>query len=240
VWFLPRNCVPEPVCLCTLKLYRFRPVGIWVRAGCALVSQNPRMVRVGRDLCGSSSPTPLPKQGHLQQAVCRRSAEDGGRNALPSCSRPASRRGSLARFGSGERPGSSVRRADLPPPAVLGTVPGHVLGTLGGQVGRLVPEVKPAACGCPWCGRARLAALGGRSSAAHGGKCLGPSWSQRNFYPLGLLRTQANREESFLEETELNCLKSSPDLNILLLRYTLFYIIKNKHSLVCCFLYNRY
>jgi len=27
------------------------------------------MVRVGRDLCGSSSPTPLPKQGHLQQAV---------------------------------------------------------------------------------------------------------------------------------------------------------------------------
>jgi len=26
------------------------------------------MVGVGRDLCGSSSPTPLPKQGHLQQA----------------------------------------------------------------------------------------------------------------------------------------------------------------------------
>ena len=25
--------------------------------------------RVGRDLCGSSSPTPLPKQGHLQQAA---------------------------------------------------------------------------------------------------------------------------------------------------------------------------
>ena len=30
-------------------------------------SQNHWMVRVGRDLCGSSSPTPLPKQGHLQQ-----------------------------------------------------------------------------------------------------------------------------------------------------------------------------
>ena len=29
-------------------------------------SQNHRMVRVGRDLCGSSSPTLLPKQGHLQ------------------------------------------------------------------------------------------------------------------------------------------------------------------------------
>ena len=27
------------------------------------------MVGVGRDLCGSSSPTPLPKQGHLRQAA---------------------------------------------------------------------------------------------------------------------------------------------------------------------------
>jgi len=27
------------------------------------------MVRVERDLCGSSSPAPLPKQGHLQQAA---------------------------------------------------------------------------------------------------------------------------------------------------------------------------
>jgi len=27
------------------------------------------MFRVGRDLCGSSSPTPLPKQGHLKQAA---------------------------------------------------------------------------------------------------------------------------------------------------------------------------
>ena len=27
------------------------------------------MVGVGRDLCGSSSPTPLHKQGHLQQAA---------------------------------------------------------------------------------------------------------------------------------------------------------------------------
>jgi len=29
-------------------------------------SQNHRMVGVGRDLCGSPSPTLLPKQGHLQ------------------------------------------------------------------------------------------------------------------------------------------------------------------------------
>jgi len=32
-------------------------------------SQNQRMVGVGRDLCGSSSPTLLPKQGHLQQTA---------------------------------------------------------------------------------------------------------------------------------------------------------------------------
>jgi len=35
----------------------------------ALHPQNHRLVEVGRDLCGSSSPTPLPKQGHLQQAA---------------------------------------------------------------------------------------------------------------------------------------------------------------------------
>jgi len=34
-------------------------------------SQNHRMLGVGRDLCGSSSPTPLPKQGLLQQACSR-------------------------------------------------------------------------------------------------------------------------------------------------------------------------
>jgi len=34
--------------------------------------QNHRMFGVGRDLCGSSSPTPLPKQGLLQQAALDR------------------------------------------------------------------------------------------------------------------------------------------------------------------------
>jgi len=33
------------------------------------ITQNHRMVGVGRDLCGSSGPTPLPKHGHLQQAA---------------------------------------------------------------------------------------------------------------------------------------------------------------------------
>ena len=32
-------------------------------------SQNHRMLGVGRDLCGSSTPTALLKQGHLQQAA---------------------------------------------------------------------------------------------------------------------------------------------------------------------------
>ena len=32
-------------------------------------SQNHRIVGAGRDLCGSSSPTLLLKQGHLQQAA---------------------------------------------------------------------------------------------------------------------------------------------------------------------------
>jgi len=34
-----------------------------------LVLQNHRMFGFGRDLCGSSSSTPLMKQGHLEQAA---------------------------------------------------------------------------------------------------------------------------------------------------------------------------
>ena len=47
-------------------------------ASCSTASRdhkNHRMVGVGRDLCGSSSPTPLPKQGHLNRlhrTLCRR------------------------------------------------------------------------------------------------------------------------------------------------------------------------
>jgi len=33
------------------------------------IIQNHRMLGIGRDLCGSSSPTLLLKQGHLQQAA---------------------------------------------------------------------------------------------------------------------------------------------------------------------------
>ena len=37
-----------------------------------VITQNPSMVSVGRDLCGSPSPTLLLKQGHLQQAAQHR------------------------------------------------------------------------------------------------------------------------------------------------------------------------
>ena len=42
------------------------------------------MVGVGRDLCGSSSPTLLPKQGHLQQAVLNISREGDSTTSLGS------------------------------------------------------------------------------------------------------------------------------------------------------------
>ena len=42
----------------------------FITSGTAITeSQNNRIFGVGRDLCGSSSPTTLPKQGHLQQAA---------------------------------------------------------------------------------------------------------------------------------------------------------------------------
>jgi len=40
-----------------------------IKAVRRFLPQNHRMVGVGRDLCGSSSPTALPKQGDLQQAA---------------------------------------------------------------------------------------------------------------------------------------------------------------------------
>ena len=49
-----------------------RPQGAWGGFACGLYvieSQNHRIVGVGRDLCGSSRPTVLSKQVHLQQAA---------------------------------------------------------------------------------------------------------------------------------------------------------------------------
>ena len=55
----------------TLREHRF--LSHWPGTGILYIlgklSQNHRMVGVGRDLCESSSPTPLPKQGLLQQAA---------------------------------------------------------------------------------------------------------------------------------------------------------------------------
>jgi len=56
-----RECIPNP------NKY-FKNFQLNIVFPC-FKSQNHRMFRVGRDLCGSSSPTPLPKQGHLQQPV---------------------------------------------------------------------------------------------------------------------------------------------------------------------------
>ena len=55
---------PIATCSCKKSLSSFLEGLLQV-----LESQNHRMFGVGRDLCGSSSSTPLPKQGHLQQAA---------------------------------------------------------------------------------------------------------------------------------------------------------------------------
>jgi len=47
-------------------------------------SQNHRIVGVGRDLCGSSSPTLLLKQGHLQQAAQDKMIKGGLKNIMVS------------------------------------------------------------------------------------------------------------------------------------------------------------
>jgi len=52
-WSLGKAEIPSP-----------RPAGVP-----STEAQNHRMVGVGRDLCGSSSPTPLSKQGHLEEAA---------------------------------------------------------------------------------------------------------------------------------------------------------------------------
>jgi len=49
--------------------FRCKPTG-WKYSYILLFSQNHRMVGVGRDLCGSSSPTLLPKQGHHLFNAC--------------------------------------------------------------------------------------------------------------------------------------------------------------------------
>ena len=48
---------------------RFLPHHAQLKSVCLYSSQNHRMFGVGRALCGSSSPTLLPKQGHPEQAV---------------------------------------------------------------------------------------------------------------------------------------------------------------------------
>ena len=110
-------------------------------------SQNHRIVGVGRDLCGSSSPTLLPKQGHLQQAAqdlvqarCRavpRHTEGLSPRCFPQpsvlprpspCSRP---QGAGAAEERGLSP--SLRAAGAGKAAVPRQLPVPVAGTAPGQ-----------------------------------------------------------------------------------------------------------
>jgi len=42
---------------------------LFIESQCHRITESHRMVGVGRDFCGSPSPTHLPKQGHLEQAA---------------------------------------------------------------------------------------------------------------------------------------------------------------------------
>ena len=53
----------------SLKCLNVRLPHITEGKNAIFASQNHRMVGVGRDLCGSSSPTTVPKQGLLEQAA---------------------------------------------------------------------------------------------------------------------------------------------------------------------------
>jgi len=54
----------------SIKYFLILPAAkeLW-RTAAVTESQNHRMFGTGKDLCGSSSPTALPKQSHLQQAA---------------------------------------------------------------------------------------------------------------------------------------------------------------------------
>jgi len=56
-------------CLYILFRWKDRMAFLFLVYATITESQNHRMLGIGRDLCGSSSPTLLPKQGHLQQAA---------------------------------------------------------------------------------------------------------------------------------------------------------------------------
>jgi len=77
---MAREQAAKPVTVLLLNVLRLQPrtgpggsAGKWdgdlPANGHVTESQNHRIVGVGRDLCGSSSPTLLLKQGHLQQAA---------------------------------------------------------------------------------------------------------------------------------------------------------------------------
>jgi len=73
-WLTVRNTVTLNTLMSVNALFiRFHSARADIRLGfpglCWPFTQNHRMFGVGRDLCGSSSPPPLPKQGHPEQAA---------------------------------------------------------------------------------------------------------------------------------------------------------------------------
>jgi len=68
--FFSNRCHVSPILLQAFFSYiRFKVERRYCYGSPSPHSQNHRMLGVGRDLWGSYSPTPLPKQGHLQQAA---------------------------------------------------------------------------------------------------------------------------------------------------------------------------
>ena len=77
-WWLSRSKPTEhPGCSTDYPMWGARTVALLKKqrnkrfecSACRKPSQNHRTLGVGRDLCGLSSPTPLLKQGHLEQAA---------------------------------------------------------------------------------------------------------------------------------------------------------------------------
>ena len=115
--------------------------------------QNHRMVGVGRDLCGSSSPTLLPKQGHLQHlsmtSLCPlllQAAEDRG--VYRAYGDRSYWRGAASRVGTAPFWGCATRPCD-------GVVEVQVLRTSGGNGG----YTREA---CAWLSLIPFSAAGGR------------------------------------------------------------------------------
>jgi len=110
--------------------------------GTLRASQNHRMVGVGRHLCGSSSPTPLPKQGHPEQAA--QDLVPGGFGISPEkeTPQPPSHPGSMGRVKN--------HPSDVFPVEGCATDPILLAGFASSRLSACkIPHSLPASS-CPW------------------------------------------------------------------------------------------